>query len=47
VGCKEQKMNEHKTFWKFERKVFRVLIVLCTIALITAILAWYLSGASG
>lgn len=39
-------MTDHKKFWKFERKVFRVLIILCTIALITAILAWYLLGES-
>ncbi|WP_262890082.1 hypothetical protein [Muriicola marianensis] len=40
-------MSEHKKFWKFERRVYRVLIVLCTLALIVAILAWYFLGESG
>ncbi len=37
-------MSEHKEFWKFERKVYRVLIVLCTIVLVAAVVAWYVSG---
>jgi cell division protein FtsL len=34
-------MSQHKKFWKFERKIYRILIVLCTIALVLAILAMY------
>ena len=37
-------MTQHKDFWKFERKVYRVLIILCTLVLIAAVIAWYLYG---
>ncbi|MEX0288890.1 MAG: monoheme cytochrome C [Flavobacteriaceae bacterium] len=34
-------MTDHKKFWKRERGIYRVLIVICTLALILAIILAY------
>lgn len=40
-------MSQHKKFWKFERKVYRFLIILCTIVLVLAIVAMYFFEGKG
>ncbi len=41
-------MTEHKTFWKRERIVYRILIVICVVVLIAAIIAaYFLSESEG
>ena len=34
-------MSDHKSFWKNSRKVYRFLIVICVVALISAIVVFY------
>lgn len=34
-------MSDHKSFWKNSRKVYRFLIVICVMALISAIVVFY------
>ena len=39
-------MTDHKNFWKRERGIYRVLIVICTLALILAIILAYFGDIS-
>ncbi len=37
-------MTEHKKYRKYERAIYRVLIVICALAVIAAILVMYFFG---
>ncbi len=37
-------MTEHKKYRRYERAIYRVLIVICALAVITAILVMYFFG---
>lgn len=36
-------MREHRKFWKRSRRVYRLLIVLCAVALVAAIVVFYVN----
>ena len=36
-------MSEHRNFWKNSRRVYRLLIVICTLALVSGILIFYIN----
>lgn len=39
-------MTEHKKYRKYERAIYRILIVVCALVIILAILAMYFFGES-
>ena len=39
--------TRHRTYRKIARRFYRLLIILCTLALIGAVLIWYFGGFAG